>query len=152
VGTYSAERRLFNSRRTGKLWLLDENGSGADDNTTAGADGTNVTGKIVTRRYDFKDPHSKRFLRTIADVVIPSGATVATKVNIINPDRVADQIGSLTNSTGGSEDYNAKSPIRFKAHAAEIIYETTGGRPEIRSASIEASPKSLPPTETRNAA
>jgi len=45
-----------------------------------------------------------------------------------------------------------KSPIRFKAHAAEIIYETTGGRPEIRSASIEASPKSLPPTETRNAA
>ena len=152
VGTYSNERRLFNSRRTGKLWLLDENNSGADDNTTAGADGTNVTGTIKTRRYDFKDPHSKRFLRTIADVVIPNGATVTTKVNIINPDRVNEQIGTLTNSTGSSEDYNLKSPIRFKAHAAEIIYETTGGRPEIRSASIEASPKSLPPTETRNAA
>jgi hypothetical protein len=152
VGTYSNERRLFNSRRTGKLWLLDENGSGADDNTTAGADGTNVTGTIKTRRYNFGDMHSKRFLRTIADVVIPNGATVTTKVNIINPDRVEEQIGALTNSTGSSEDYNLKSPIRFKAHAAEIIYETTGGRPEIRSASIEASPKSLPPTETRNAA
>jgi hypothetical protein len=45
-----------------------------------------------------------------------------------------------------------KWPIRYKAHAAEVIYETSNGRPEIRSASIEASPKSLPPTETRNAA
>jgi hypothetical protein len=45
-----------------------------------------------------------------------------------------------------------KWPIRYKAHAAEVIYETSGGRPEIRSASIEASPKSLPPTETRSAA
>ena len=152
VGAYNDDRRLFNSRRTGKLWLLDENGSGADDNTTAGADGTNVTGRIVTRRYNFGDMHSKRFLRSIADVVIPNGATVTTKANIINPDRVAEQIGTLTNSSGVSEDYNMKSPIRFKAHAAEIIYETTGGRPEIRSASIEASPKSLPPTETRNAA
>ena len=94
--------------------------------------------------------HSKRFLRTIADVVIPDGATITSKISTINPD-TETTIGSLTNGTGGSEDYNMKSPIRFKAHSAEVIYETSGGRPEIRSASIEASPKSLPPTETRNA-
>jgi len=111
-----------------------------------------VTGKIKTRRYDFGDMHSKRFLRTIADVVVPDGATVTTKLITINPDKLEEQIGSLTNSTGTSEDYNMKSPVRHKAHAAESIYEATNGRSEIRSASIEASPKSLPPTLTRNAA
>jgi hypothetical protein len=45
-----------------------------------------------------------------------------------------------------------KSPVRYKAHAAEVINETTNGRPEIRSASIVAEPKSLHPTETRSAA
>jgi hypothetical protein len=95
--------------------------------------------------------HSKRFLRTVTDVVIPSGASVTTKISTINPD-TENTIGTLTNSNGSSEDYNMKFPVRYKAHAAEVIYETASGRPEIRSASIEASPKSLPDTETRNAA
>jgi len=95
--------------------------------------------------------HSKRFLRTIADVVVPAGATIATKVTTINPDTEI-LAGTLANGNGTTEDYNMKSPVRFKAHAAEVIYETSNGRPEIRSASIEASPKSLPSTETRNAA
>jgi hypothetical protein len=150
VSTYDNQRRVFTVPRVGNLYMLDENDNGADDapetpNTFP------VTGSIKTRRYSFNDMHSKRFLRTIADVVIPNGAGIATKISLINPDKL-EQIGSLTNSTGGTEDYNLKSPIRFKAHAAEIIYETNTGRPEIRSASIEASPKSQPPTETRNAA
>jgi hypothetical protein len=76
---------------------------------------------------------------------------VTAKINTINPD-TESTIGTLTNSTGSSEDYNMKSSIRYKAHAAEAVYETSGGRPEIRSASIEASPKSAPSTETRTAA
>jgi hypothetical protein len=71
---------------------------------------------------------------------------------MINPDKVNAQVGNLTNNAAEVEDYNAKSPVRFKAHAAEVIYETSNGRPEIRSASIEAAAKSRPPTETRNAA
>ena len=55
-----------------------------------------------------------------------------------------------TNSSGAPEDYHLKSPIRFKAHAAELTFTTTGQRPQIRSAAIEASPKSLPATLTRN--
>jgi len=151
VSFYDNRRRLFSISRAGNIYLLEENNSGVDDVAT-GSDGSPITGKIVTRRYDFGNMHSKRFLRTIADVVLPNGATVTTKVNTINPDNVEEEIGALTNSTGDREDYNMKSPIRFKAHAAEVIYETAGGRPEIRSASIEASPKSLPDTETRNAA
>jgi hypothetical protein len=48
------------------------------------------------------------------------------------------------------EDYHLKGPVRFKAHAAELIYETSGGRPEIRLAALEASPKSMPATLTRD--
>jgi hypothetical protein len=150
VGTYDNQRRVFSIPRSGNLYLLEQEDTALDDNAV-NAGTSPITGSIKTRRYDFGDMHSKRFLRTIADVVIPAGASVTTKISTINPD-TETTVGTLTNSTGSSEDYNMKSPVRYKAHAAEVIYETSGGRPEIRSASIEASPKSLPPTETRNAA
>jgi hypothetical protein len=150
VSTYDSERRIFNSRRVGNLWLLEENEDGTDDNVTAGISGTSVTARIKSRRYDFKELTSKRFLRSVADVVIPNGGTVTTKINIIDPDKNDEQIGTITNTTGSEENYHLKSPVRFKAHAAELIYETTGKRPQIRSASLEASLKSLPATLTRN--
>jgi hypothetical protein len=152
VGTYDNQRRVFSVPRSGNLYLLEEEGTAVDANAASSLIGSNpITGSIKTRRYDFGDMHSKRFLRTIADVVIPAGASVSTKIKTINPD-TETTVGTLTNSTSGVEDYNMKSPVRYKAHSAEVIYETSGGRPEIRSASIEASPKSLPPTETRSAA
>lgn len=151
VATYQNKRRVFSIPRSGNLYLLEEVDLATDDNAAGG--GTSpIIGRIKTRRYDFGDMHSKRFLRTIADVVIPNSAAVTAKVSTTNPDQVEQTVNTLTNSTGVAEDYNMKSPVRYKAHAAEVIYETSGGRPEIRSASIEASPKSLPPTETRNAA
>ena len=150
VGTYDNQRRVFSVPRSGNLYLLEQEDTALDDNAVNS--GTSpVTGSIKTRRYDFGDMHSKRFLRTIADVVIPASASVSTKISTINPDTTTT-VGTLTNSNASSEDYNMKSPVRYKAHSAEVIYETSGGRPEIRSASIEASPKSLPPTETRSAA
>jgi hypothetical protein len=150
VSSYANRRRVFNVRNSGSLYLLDEKDSGKDDTASASTEFT-VTGKIKTRRYDFGDMHSKRFLRVIADVVLPSGSSVTSKIVTINPD-TETAIGTLVNGAGDSEDYNMKAPVRYKAHAAEVIYEATNGRPEIRSASIEASPKSLPPTETRSAA
>jgi len=150
VGTYDNQRRVFSVPRSGNLYLLEQEDTALDDNAV-NAGTSPITGSIKTRRYDFGDMHSKRFLRTIADVVIPAGASVSTKISTINPD-TETTIGTLTNSNATSEDYNMKSPVRYKAHAAEVIYETSGGRPEIRSASIEASPKSMPPTETRSAA
>jgi hypothetical protein len=150
VGTYDSQRRVFSVPRSGNLYLLEQEDTALDDNAV-NAGTSPITGSIKTRRYDFGDMHSKRFLRTIADVVIPAGASVTTKISTINPD-TETTVGTLTNSNATSEDYNMKSPVRYKAHSAEVIYETSGGRPEIRSASIEASPKSLPPTETRSAA
>jgi len=152
VGNVAGERRIMISNRAGYLMLLNQREDGDDSPDTTVNVVSPVPASIRTRRYDFGDMHSKRFLRTIADVVIPAGASITTKIKTINPDVMDDTIGTLTNTSGGLEDYNAKSPIRYKAHAAEILYETNNGRPEIRGASIEASPKSLPPTETRNAA
>jgi hypothetical protein len=150
VGTYDNQRRVFSVPRSGNLYLLEQEDSAMDDNAV-NAGTSPITGSIRTRRYDFGDMHSKRFLRTIADVVIPAGGSVTTKISTINPD-TETIVGTLTNAAAGPEDYNMKTPVRYKAHSAEVIYETSNGRPEIRSASIEASPKSLPPTETRSAA
>lgn len=149
VASYNNKRRVFSVPRSGNLYLLEETSTGTDDQ--AAGSGTNpITGTIKTRRYNFGELSSKRFLRSVANAVIPNGASVTTKANIIDPDRSNEQIGSITNSSGGDEDYHLKSPVRFKAHAVELIYETSGGRPEIRSVALEASPKSLPATLTRN--
>jgi hypothetical protein len=139
---------VFTVPRPGNLYLLEENTNGTDDQAS-GSGASAIVGLIKTRRYDFREMSSKRFLRTIANAVIPDGASVTTKVNTIDPDQLEEQVGSVTNSSGASEDYHLKSPIRFKAHSAELIYQTNGGRPEIRSVAIEASPKSEPATLTR---
>jgi hypothetical protein len=150
VASYANKRRVFSIPRSGNLYLLEEVTTGTDDQAAGNANATNpVNGQIKTRRYDFKEMSSKRFLRTVSNAVIPNGATVTTTANIIDPDKT-EQIGSITNTSGSTEDYHLKSPVRFKAHACELIYETSGGRPEIRSVALEASPKSLPATLTRN--
>jgi hypothetical protein len=151
VGTYNNVRRLFNVRRTGKLYLLDEKDNGTDDEPS----GTNVgqvIGTIKTRRYNMQSMHSKRFIRTLSDVVLPDTGSITVKANLINPDAEITLVPGQTNDSGLDEDFTLKQPIRRKAHAAELIFETTSQRPEIRNASIEAAGPSRPPTETRNAA
>jgi hypothetical protein len=151
IGTYSNVRRIFNVRRTGKLYLLDENNNGKDDEPSGSLQGE-VTGRIKTRRYAMGTMSSKRFTRSLADVVLPDDGSIVVKANLINPDAEITLVPGQTNDSGLAEDYTLKQPIRRKAHAAELIFETTAERPEIRNVSIEAALQSMTPTETRNAA
>jgi hypothetical protein len=151
VGTYSNVGRIFNVRRTGKLYLLDENANGKDDEPS-GSLQSQVTGTIKTRRYNMQTMSSKRFLRSLADVVLPDDGSIVVKANLINPDAEITLVPGQTNDSGLAEDYTLKQPIRRKAHAAELMFETTAERPEIRNVSIEAALQSMTPTETRNAA
>jgi hypothetical protein len=151
IGTYSNVRRIFNVRRTGKLYLLDENNNGKDDEPS-GSLQAQVTGTIKTRRYNMQTMSSKRFVRSLADVVLPDDGSIVVKANLINPDAEITLVPGQTNDSGLAEDYTLKQPIRRKAHAAELIFETTAERPEIRNVSIEAALQSMTPTETRNAA
>jgi hypothetical protein len=151
VSDYSNQRRLFSASRNGKLMLLDEMEAG-DDAVTNVSTVTPVEGRIRTRRYAFSNLHSKRFLRSVAEVSIPASGSVQTSVNIYNPDQGELQVGSITNSSSVTEDYNLKSPIRKKGHSAELVYETSAQRPAIRSVSIEATIKNMADTETRDAA
>lgn len=150
VGTYQRERRIFATSQAGIIMMLNELESGDDapDPSVTGYVGT-VPGKITTRRFNFGELSSKRFLRSVTDAVIPNGGGITTTVSVFDPDK-SEQIGAITNATGETEDYHLKSPIRYKAHAIELTFTTTGERPAIRSAAIEASPKSLPATLTRN--
>ena len=148
VSLYDNKRRVFAIPRAGNLYLLEENESGEDDQS----DGTvtnYMPASITTRRLNFGEMSSKRFLRSVTDVIIPAGGGITTTVNVYDPDK-SEQIGTITNDTGGLEDYHLKAPIRFKAHGAELVLTTTAQRPQIRSVAIEASPKSEPATLTRN--
>ena len=152
VATRANERRLFVSNKAGKLMLLDEIEAG-DESPDAQANViTPVAGKIRTRRYGLGSMQTKRFVRSLADVVLPNTASVTVKAITVNPDNEITLVPGQTNTSGLSEDYTLKQPIRAKAHYCELQFETTANRPEIRNVSIEAAGPSLPPTETRNAA
>ena len=151
VGTYSAARRVFNVRRTGKLYLLDEKTDGTDDEPSGSNVGL-VIGTIRTRRYNMGNMHSKRFTRALSDVVLPNAGSITVQAKLFNPDAPVTLVPGQSNDTGAEEDYTLKQPIRRKAHAAELIFQTNLQRPEIRNVSIEAALEGLPQTDTRNAA
>jgi hypothetical protein len=152
VATRANERRLFVSNRAGKLMLLDEIEEG-DQSPDQEADLISaVPGRIVTRRYGMDSMSSKRFVRALSDVVLPSTGSIVVRAILVNPDRTITLVPGQTNDSGLSEDYTLKQPIRQKAHYAELEFQTTASRPEIRNVSIEAAGPSRPPTETRNAA
>jgi hypothetical protein len=151
VGTYSDVRRVFNVRRTGKLYLLDEKTDGTDDEPSGSNVGL-VVGTIRTRRYNMGNMHSKRFTRALSDVVLPDAGSITVQAKLFNPDAPITLVPGQSNDTGAEEDYTLKQPIRRKAHAAEIIFQTNLQRPEIRNVSIEAALEGLPQTDTRNAA
>jgi hypothetical protein len=152
VSDIANQRRLLISNRAGKLMLLDEIEAG-DQSPDAQADVTTaVPGRIVTRRYGFGSMSTKRFVRSLADVVLPDTGSIQVRAILVNPDRSIVLVPGQTNDSGLSEDYTLKQPIRQKAHYAELEFLTTANRPEIRNVSIEAHGPSRPPTETRNAA
>ncbi len=152
VSDIANRRRILISNRAGKLMLLDEVESG-DQSPDAQADViTPVPGRIKTRRYGMGSMSTKRFVRSLADVVLPDTAGIVVKAVTINPDNELTLVPGQTNTSGLSEDYTLKQPIRAKAHYCELQFETTANRPEIRNVSVEAAGPSRPPTETRNAA
>jgi hypothetical protein len=151
VAAYEDERRVFASSREGKLFLLEEQEDGDDPSSGTVTSTIPVAGSIRTRRFGGNNLHNKRFIRTMADCVLPAGSTVTLKASLLNPDDEVE-IGSQTNSNGSEEDYSVKAPIRRRAHAADIIFNTTAGRPQIRSVQIEAATATMAQAETRNAA
>jgi hypothetical protein len=152
VADINNRRRLLISNRAGKLMLLDEIEEG-DQSPDAQADViTSVPGRIVTRRYGMGSMSTKRFVRSLADVVLPDNGSIQVRALLVNPDRSIVLVPGQTNDSGLSEDYTLKQPIRMKAHYAELEFTTSANRPEIRNVSIEAHGPSRPPTETRNVA
>jgi hypothetical protein len=153
VATYERERRLFSASRAGIIMLLNEIEAGDDapDPSVLDYIGT-VSGRIVTRRYGMGTMTDKRFVRSLADVVLPDTASVTIKAVTVNPDREITLVPNQTNTSGEPEDYTLKNPIRQKAHYCELEFLTTANRPEIRNVSVEAALASRPQTETRHAA
>jgi hypothetical protein len=153
IVTEGSRRRVMATSQAGTIMMLDERQAGDDapDPSVANYVGT-VSGRIVTRRYGMGSMHNKRFLRSLADVVLPDTASITVTARMTNPDSQITLVPGQTNTSGLAEDYTLKQPIRQKAHYCELEFLTTANRPEIRNVSIEAAGPSNPPTETRNAA
>ena len=147
ISDYGTQRRLFASSRNGKLFLLDELESGADD-TASGLGSTDVPGLLLSRRYGWGSMNAKRLLRAKASVVLPAGASCTLEA--VTQDFDNDfQIAALTNSTGAEEDYTLKAPMRCKATTLDLRWRTLTGRPILRQITAEAARSSMDPTETR---
>jgi len=139
VSGQSTDRRLYAASRAGKLFLLEdvERGDDPPDSTLREEFFTAVTGRIRTRRYGFGSMHTKRFVRSMADVVLPDTGSITVKAYMVNPDAEITLVPGQTNTSGLAEDYTLKQPIRQKAHYAELEFLTTV--------------QTMAQTETRNA-
>jgi hypothetical protein len=147
VSDYGTQRRLFAATTTGKLFLLDEQETGADD-TQSGLGSTPVLGSLLTRRYGWGTLNAKRLTRTKASVVLPAGS--ACTLDAVTTDFDADfQIASLVNTTAEQEDYTLKAPLRCKATALDLRFRTTSGRPILRTLTAEATINGPVSAETR---
>jgi hypothetical protein len=147
VSDYGTQRRLFAATTTGKLFLLDEQETGADD-TQSGLGSTSVLGSLLTRRYGWGSLNAKRLTRTKASVVLPAGS--ACTLDAVTTDFDADfQIASLVNTAAEQEDYTLKAPLRCKATALDLRFRTTSGRPILRTLTAEATINGPVSTETR---
>jgi len=147
VSDYGTERRLFAATAAGKLFLFDEQETGADD-TASGLGTSNVAGLLLTRRYGFDGLNAKRLLRAKASVVLDAGA--ACTLDAVTTDYDKDfQIASLTNASGSTEDYTIKAPLRCKATALDLRFRTSAGRPILRTITAEAARSGMSPQETR---
>jgi hypothetical protein len=147
VSDYGTERRLFAATAAGKLFLLDEQETGADD-TASGLGTSNVAGLLLTRRYGFDGLNAKRLLRAKASVVLDDGA--ACTLDAVTTDYDKDfQIAALTNASGSTEDYTIKAPLRCKATALDLRFRTQSGRPILRTITAEAARSGMSPQETR---
>jgi hypothetical protein len=135
VALYNRERRLFASSRNGRLFLLDELEAG--DQGEAGSELTPVSASMRTRRYSMNTLRSKRFVRAVADALLPHQASMRLRASTINPDGVST-ILTQANNSGDDEDYTLKGPIRLKANYLDIIAESINGRPSLRAMSVEA--------------
>jgi hypothetical protein len=147
VSNYGTERRLFAATAAGKLFLLDEQETGADD-TQSGLGSTPVLGSLLTRRYGWGTLNAKRLTRAKASVVLPTGS--ACTLDAVTTDFDADfQIAALVNTTADQEDYTLKAPLRCKATALDLRFRTTSGRPILRTLTAEATINGPVSTETR---
>lgn len=149
VTVYDNARRLFISNRAGVLMVMDENEEGDSAADPDIATLSPVESSFVTRRYMMGALADKRYLRTLAEVVLPASTSLTAEARTTNPDKTV-ALNTLTST--GAEDYTYKQPIRAKAHGIELEFRATAGRPAVRAVMIEAAGKGQEPTETRNVA
>lgn len=147
VSDYSGRRRLFAINRNGGLFVLDELESGEDwPQSTTTLDYR--PGTLLTRRYSWGTLNAKRLLRIKSSLLLPDSSALA--IDAITTDHDRDfQIATISNSTGTTEDYTLKAPLRTKATYLDIRYRTTAGRPILRNLTTEATQSRMEPTETR---
>jgi hypothetical protein len=91
--------------------------------------------KIITRRFTLGTLFEKRFSSVATDLALPSGGSIKTTVEILNPDKVleADMYVSIP-----EPDATRRVPIAQRGYACQVEYHFLSGRPAIRGVTIDA--------------
>jgi hypothetical protein len=99
---------------------------------------------ITTRRLNFGEMSSKRFLRSVTDVIIPAGGGITTTVNVYDPDK-SEQIGTITNDTGVVGGLPPQSADPLQGARRRTIYETAAAAPRSARRRWRHPPNPCPP-------
>jgi len=139
----SGKDRLFATSLEGSIQLYEEL-----DHDELGSSPTNteIVGQLITRRYTmgnasnlntvtpFSPLESNRFMRGSANLNVLNGDVVTITANTQDPDSTV-QLASYTFTA--DEDHHKRFRINKRGTGCELQIDSTVGRPEIRSVSID---------------
>ena len=139
VGTYGKSQRLYAVTTSGKLLVLDENATGADESGNGGSvTSTDLTWKARTRGYTLRDFGEKRWLYGSAGIAVndaTSARSMVVGVSTQDPDGSA--ASHATFAFAAAEDALARFSLKKRAYALDLTFSCAGGQPELRRAQVE---------------
>ena len=140
TGVYGKAQRLFVVSSSGKLLLLDENATGADESGNGGsATSTDLTWKARTRGYTLNDLGVKRWLTAQASLAVNNAAsTRSLTVDVDTQDPDSSTATHVTESFTTVEDKLVRFGLKKRAYALDMTFQCAGGAPELRKAQVEA--------------
>jgi hypothetical protein len=91
--------------------------------------------RITTRRFTLGVLFEKRFSSVSTDLTLPTGGSVKTTVEVLNPDKTME---ADFYSTTPEPDATRRVSIAQRGYACQVQYQFLSGRPAIRGVTIDA--------------
>jgi len=133
-GLWNGQKRLFGTSFEGGVFLMEENEYDQVSNTGDDSDNVDIPFEITTRRYSFGVNGIKKIRNSDVSLVLPVDSTATITPILEDPDSTGE---SVTVTYDTLSDPLVRFRISRHGRGVQLNLALLGGRPEIRSVTVE---------------